>query len=164
MFTPREGRSWYCYVTRCSNWAEESADSEREWEGWHYLAPRIGLAAGVPFSSELVSLLPHSRRRLRLTELRTRARERARFPICITCTGWSSWTLLRKLKYFLCCLIDIFLFVVWHFENSIKKTAISGVKSSWTSLYSAARVKWQNYAWRQSLETPIWHLWTVNQW
>ena len=27
-----------------------------------------------------------------------------------TCTGLSNWTSLRKLKYFLCCLIDLFLF------------------------------------------------------
>ena len=28
------------------------------------------------------------------------------------CTGWSNRILLRKLKYFLCCLIDLFLFLV----------------------------------------------------
>ena len=58
--------------------------------GWHYLAPGIGLAAGVPFSSEFVrfAVAPSCQR---LAELRTRARARggeggARFLLCITST------------------------------------------------------------------------------
>ena len=52
------------------------------------------------------------------------------------CTGWYNWILLRKLKYFICCLRDVFLFLVWHLSNSIWPISIYGVKSSWTSLYS----------------------------
>ena len=48
---------------------------------------------------------------------------------CVS-TGWSNWTLLRKLKYFMCCLIDLFLFLVWHLSNRVWKTSISGVKST----------------------------------
>ena len=55
-----------------------------------------------------------------------------------TCRGWFNWIQLRKLKYFKCCLRDIFRFLVWHLSNSIKNVSISGVKSSWTSLYSTA--------------------------
>ena len=52
-------------------------------------------------------------------------------------TGWSNWILLQKLKYFICCLIDLLLFWVWHLSNSIwnRNTLISSVKSSWTSPY-----------------------------
>ena len=49
-------------------------------------------------------------------------------------TGWSNWTLLRKLKYFICCLIHLYLFLVWHPSNSIRNTSFSAVKCSWTSL------------------------------
>ena len=31
---------------------------------------------------------------------------------CVHCTGWSNWILHRKLKYFICCLRDLFLFLV----------------------------------------------------
>ena len=37
-------------------------------------------------------------------------------------------------KYFICCLIDLFLFLVWHLSSSIWNTSISGVKSCWTFL------------------------------
>ena len=47
--------------------------------------------------------------------------------------------LIRKLKYFTCCLIDLFLFLAWHLSNSIWNTSISGVNSSWTSLYFLPR-------------------------
>ena len=50
-------------------------------------------------------------------------------------TGWSNWVILRKLKYFTCCLRSLFLFLVCHLSNSIYNTSISGVKSSCTSLY-----------------------------
>ena len=50
-------------------------------------------------------------------------------------TGWSNWVLLRKLKYFTCCSKDLYLFIVWHLSNSIWNTSISGVKSSWTTMY-----------------------------
>ena len=51
-----------------------STGSEQEGKrGWHYLAPGMGLAAGVPFSSEFVrfAVAPSCQR---LAELRTRAR------------------------------------------------------------------------------------------
>ena len=48
-------------------------------------------------------------------------------------TGWSNWILLRKLKYFICCLGD--LFVVWHLSNNVWNISISGVKFSWTITY-----------------------------
>ena len=51
-------------------------------------------------------------------------------------TGWSNWILHRKLKYSVCCLIGLSLFVLWHLSKSILNTSISGVKSSWTTLYS----------------------------
>ena len=49
------------------------------------------------------------------------------------CTGWSNWILLRK--YFIWCLRYLFLYLVWLLSNSVSNTSISGVKSSWTSLY-----------------------------
>ena len=39
-------------------------------------------------------------------------------------------------------MIDLFLFIVWHLLNSIWNSSISGVKSSWTTLYSTAT--WHN--------------------
>ena len=39
-------------------------------------------------------------------------------------TGWSNWTQLWKLKYFICCLIDLFLFLVWHLSNSIPSLGV----------------------------------------
>ena len=48
-------------------------------------------------------------------------------------------TELQKLKYFKCCLIDLFVFLVWPLLNRIWYTLISGVKSSWTSLYIDVR-------------------------
>ena len=51
------------------------------------------------------------------------------------CTGWSNWTLLRKFKHFICCLIYLYLVFVWHLSNSIWNIYISGFKSSWTSLH-----------------------------
>ena len=46
-------------------------------------------------------------------------------------TGYSNWILLRKLKYFICCLKDLFLTLVWHLSNGI-----SGAKLSWSTLYN----------------------------
>ena len=43
-------------------------------------------------------------------------------------TGWSNWILLRKLKYFICCLGDLFLFLACHISTSICNTSISGEK------------------------------------
>ena len=65
-----------------------------------------------------------------------------------THTGWANWTLLRKWKYFICCLKHLFLFLVGHHSNSIWNTSISGVKSSCTSLYTKARdaTKWERKA------------------
>ena len=37
--------------------------------------------------------------------------------------------------YYVCCLRDIVLCLVWHLWSSIWNTSFSGVKSSWTSLY-----------------------------
>ena len=52
------------------------------------------------------------------------------------CTGWSNWIKHRKLKYCICCLRDLFLFLVCRLSNSLYNTSISGVNPSWTSLYS----------------------------
>ena len=49
-------------------------------------------------------------------------------------TGWPNRILDRKLKYSVCCLIELFLFLVWHLSKSIWTTSISGVKSSCTTL------------------------------
>ena len=59
------------------------------------------------------------------------------FPTEEESTGWSSWILSRKFQYFIWCLIDLFLFLEWHLSNSNStyNTSISGVKSSWTSLW-----------------------------
>ena len=45
-------------------------------------------------------------------------------------TGWSNWILLRRLKYFICCLRDPFLFLGCPLSNITYNTSISGVKSS----------------------------------
>ena len=44
---------------------------------------------------------------------------------------------LRNLKYFICCMRDRFSSLVWHLSNSTWTTSISGVISSWTSLYTS---------------------------
>ena len=43
------------------------------------------------------------------------------------------------IEYFICCLRDVFLFLVWHLSNSISNTSVSGVKYRWTTLY---KVDW----------------------
>ena len=53
----------------------------------------------------------------------------------MTSTGWSNWILLREWKYVICCLRDLLLCFVCHLSNSKYNISISGVKSSWTSLY-----------------------------
>ena len=40
-------------------------------------------------------------------------------------------------EVFICRLIDLLLFLVWHLSYSIWNSSISGVESSWTSLYTA---------------------------
>ena len=55
--------------------------------------------------------------------------------ISMNCAGWPNKISSRKLKYFIWCLTDIFLFIVQHLSNSIYNISISGVKSSWNSLY-----------------------------
>ena len=56
--------------------------------------------------------------------------------VLVKFTEWFNWILLRKLKYFICCRRDLFLFLVRHLSNSIWNTSISGVKSSRTTLYA----------------------------
>ena len=50
-------------------------------------------------------------------------------------SGWSIWTLFRKLMYFISCLIDIFLFLVWHLSNSIYNTYVFPVITIWNYDY-----------------------------
>ena len=62
---------------------------------------------------------------------------KANCKMCVQ--AWSNGILLRNLKYFVRRLRDLFLvFLVRHLSNSIYNTSISGVKSSWTSLYVEA--------------------------
>ena len=44
--------------------------------------------------------------------------------------------LLRKLKYYICCFIDVTVEIGRSLSNFILNTSISGVKSSCTTLYS----------------------------
>ena len=60
-------------------------------------------------------------------------------PVRRCITGWSNWVLHWKLKYYVCCLIELFLFQLWHLWKSIFNTSISGVKSNWTTLYLTFR-------------------------
>ena len=55
-------------------------------------------------------------------------------PITI-CTGWSIWILYRKLKYYICCFTDALKEIERDLSNTILNTSISGLKSSWTTLY-----------------------------
>ena len=50
-------------------------------------------------------------------------------------TGWSNWILHRKLKYYICWLRDVILKCRKRSLKQHNNTSISGVKSSWTSLY-----------------------------
>ena len=51
----------------------------------------------------------------------------------------SNWILHWKCRYYICCLIDVILKTVRYLSNSTWNTSISGVKSSWTSLYCRKR-------------------------
>ena len=72
-----------------------------------------------------------------------------------------AWTLLRKLKYVsvICCLIDLFLFLVKHLSSSIWTTSISGVISSWTtirvnsSVITLLLVRRNGFGWEVSLRS-----------
>ena len=48
---------------------------------------------------------------------------------------WPNW----KWRYYICCLIDVELKTESYLSNSTWNTSISGVKSSWTSLYCRKR-------------------------
>ena len=59
-------------------------------------------------------------------------------------TGRSNWIKHRKLKYSICCLLDIILKIERDLSISIKNTSISGGKFRWTTLYTSAQfIRWK---------------------
>ena len=51
------------------------------------------------------------------------------------CTGWSNWILLRKLKYLICCLRDLYLFLLWHQHLSMAQLKIHVINAYWCLQY-----------------------------
>ena len=64
------------------------------------------------------------------------------------CTGWSSWIILRNLKYFILSISSLTSKSYKQPWNSILNTSISGVKSSWTFVY-ITQLKVEDYRLRE---------------